>query len=86
MSEQNSKLFPEVRHKYLKRGEPQQFAVMCEGGGLPTVLHPTWGGAAFQAARLAHENPGARFHVLASQRVSFADPVAEAAPADHVAA
>jgi hypothetical protein len=77
-----SRQFHEVRQEYLKRSSGNQmFTVMCEGGGVPTVLHKTFGAAAYEAARLAHENPGFRFHVLASQRVSVAPAVTAEAEA-----
>lgn len=67
-------IYPEVKHTYFKRGQAGQvFAVMCEGGGLPTVLHDRYNKAAHEAARLAHNNHGLRFHVLASHKVSVGE-------------
>lgn len=58
-------------------GHPEKseriFMVICEGGGLPTRVHPTRGHAKMEAMRLALKNPTSRFHVLQTWRVFAAD-------------
>jgi hypothetical protein len=72
--------FPNVRKV---KPSAAVYAVMCEGGGLPTVLHDNYNKAAYEAARLAHLNPDHRFHLLKSIRVASVETVA---PAQELAA
>lgn len=46
--------------------EPLFWCVWCEGGGSPTVKHGAFGAAKAEAQRLARNNPGKRFIVLAA--------------------
>lgn len=46
--------------------EPQFWCVWCEGGGNPTVKHDSYPRAKAEAQRLARNNPGRRFVVLAA--------------------
>lgn len=62
--------------------EPLFWCVWCDGGGSPTVKHKHFGTAKREAQRLARENPGRRFVVLAAalayqkydlQEIGFSD-------------
>lgn len=44
--------------------KPPFFLVWCEGGGSPTVAHPTLHTAVREARRLAELHPGHRFTVM----------------------
>lgn len=49
--------------------EKRLHVVLCEGGGLPTVVHKTWAAAYRAACLLAEANPGQRFHVMQTQSI-----------------
>lgn len=48
------------------RTEPLFWCVWCDGGGSPTVKHADFARAKAEAQRLARNNPGQRFVVLAA--------------------
>lgn len=48
------------------RTEPLFWCVWCDGGGSPTVKHADFQRAKAEAQRLARNNPGQRFVVLAA--------------------
>lgn len=57
--------------------EPQYWCVWCEGGGSPTVKHDDFSSARSEAQRLARQNPGKRFAVLAAAVAYIKDDVRE---------
>lgn len=57
--------------------EPQYWCVWNEGGGSPTVRHPTFSTARAEAQRLARLHPGKRFAVLAAATAYVKDDVRE---------
>lgn len=49
--------------------EQLRHVVWCEDGGVPTVVHPTWGGAYYAASKLAQQHPGHRFHIMQTRAI-----------------
>lgn len=50
----------------MKPFEPQYWVVWHQGGGAPTMLHRSYEAAKSEAIRLARNNAGKRFVVLAA--------------------
>jgi len=57
--------------------EPQYWVVWNETGRTPTLKHPSFHSAKKEAQRLARNNPGIRFAVLAAAMAFVKDDVRE---------